>query len=331
MKRNIAIIVLAGIILLITALTASDSLLDQEQANTTPAATDTPVSTATPAHTATPVTTVTPIPPAFDGQQAYQDVVTQVDFGARTPGSEAHQKEIDWILSQLQSADWQAEVQKTTYQGHEIDNIVAKRGSGSPWYILGAHYDSRMTADQDPNPQKRTQPVPGANDGASGVAVLLGLARSLPQNLDKQVWLLFIDAEDQGEIPGWDWTLGARSFADQLTAKPDGVIILDMIGDANLDIYFELQSNTTLEKQIWQVAADLGFSENFIPTVKYAMLDDHVPFLEKGIPAVDIIDFDYPYWHTTSDTPEHVSAASLDAVGSTILAWLMQDNLDVGK
>jgi glutaminyl-peptide cyclotransferase len=276
-------------------------------------------------------TSATPTTTGFDGQHAYQDVVAQVNFGARTPGSDAHQKEIDWIVSQLQSAGWQADVQRTTYQGHEVDNIVAKRGSGSPWYILGAHYDSRMTADQDPDPQKRQQPVPGANDGASGVAVLLGLARSLPQTLDKQVWLLFIDAEDQGEIPGWDWILGARSFADQMTVKPDGVIILDMIGDSNLDIYFEQQSNATLEKQIWQVAADQGFSKNFIPTNKYSMLDDHIPFLEKGIPAVDIIDFDYPYWHTTSDTPEHVSAASLDAVGSTLLAWLTQVNQGVGK
>jgi hypothetical protein len=317
MKRNLVFALMAAIILIISAMFVGDLL---------PISTQTNSST-----TGTTLITVTPTPAGFDGQQAYQDVVTQINFGARTPGSDAHQKEIDWIVSQLQSAGWQAEVQKSTYQGHEIDNIVAKRGSGSPWYILGAHYDSRMTADQDPDPQKRAQPVPGANDGASGVAVLLGLARSLPQTLDKQVWLLFIDAEDQGEIPSWDWILGARSFADQLISKPDGVLILDMIGDSDLDIYYEQQSDATLEKQIWQVAADQGFSKNFIPSVKYTMLDDHIPFLQKGIPAVDIIDFDYPYWHTTSDTPEHVSAASLNAVGTTMLAWLKQNPQSVGK
>ncbi len=101
-------------------------------------------------------------------------------------------------------------------------------------------------ADHDPDPALRTQPVPGANDGASGVAVLLELARSLPETLHAQVWLVFFDAEDQGDIQGWDWILGSRAFAQQLTTKPDAVVVIDMIGDKNLDIYYESNSDRAI-------------------------------------------------------------------------------------
>ena len=208
--------------------------------------------------------------------------------------------------------------------GHPIQNIVAKRGTDAqrPWIILGAHYDSRMVADHDPDPALRTQPVPGANDGASGVAVLLELARSLPETLPAQVWLVFFDAEDQGDIQGWDWILGSRAFAQQLTAQPDAVVVIDMIGDKNLDIYYESNSDRAISQAIWSEAAKAGYQKQFIPQDKYSMEDDHTPFLEKGIRAVDIIDFDYPYWHTTADTTDKVSAESLQAVGDTLFRWI---------
>jgi Zn-dependent M28 family amino/carboxypeptidase len=205
-----------------------------------------------------------------------------------------------------------------------IRNIVAKRGNGHPWVLLGAHYDSRFVADHDPDPAKQTQPVPGANDGASGVAVLLELARVLPPDAPGQVWLAFLDAEDNGRIEGWDWILGSRALAQQFHGnvdKPDAVVIVDMIGDADLNIYREQNSAPALTDQLWQQAADLGYTQ-FINQPKYRMIDDHVPFIEAGIPSVDIIDFDYPHWHTTADTLDKISATSLDAVGDTVQAWL---------
>jgi hypothetical protein len=258
----------------------------------------------------------------FDGDQAYQDVEYQVSLGARVPGSSAHEKEVTWIDQELVKAGWQTETQDGQMMGHPYQNIVGKRGSGTPWIIFGAHYDSRMIADNDPDPAKRIQPVPGADDGASGVAVLLELARSIPANLHGQVWLVFFDIEDQGNIPSWDWILGSKAFAANLNGKPDAAVVIDMIGDKNLNIFMEKKSNHELNQEIWNQAAALGYQDEFIPQYKYSMEDDHTPFLQKGILSVDLIDFDYPYWHTTADTSDKVSAGSLKIVGDTLFHWL---------
>lgn len=259
---------------------------------------------------------------AFDGQRAYADVLTQVAFGPRIPGSAGHEQIREWMRAELESAGWQVEVQESEGLGHPIKNLVAKRTSESPQIILGAHYDTRMFADNDPEPANHMQPVPGANDGASGVAVLLELARSLPEDT-VPIWLVFFDAEDNGRIPGWDWILGSREFVRNNPVRPEAVVIVDMIGDADLDIYRERNSDVLLTNAIWETAESLGYRGQFIDEYKHSMLDDHTPFLEAGIPAVDIIDFDYPYWHTIQDTPDKVSAESLKAVGETLLTWVM--------
>lgn len=263
-----------------------------------------------------------PDPVRFDGQRAYADVQTQVAFGARMPGSEGHAKVQEWMREELESAGWQVEVQESEALGHPIQNIVAKRGEESPQIILGAHYDTRMFADNDPDPANHSLPVPGANDGASGVAVLIELARVLPEDT-APVWLVFFDAEDNGRIPGWDWILGSREFVRNNPLQPQAVVIVDMIGDDELNIYKERNSDPGLTEEIWAVADSLGYGDLFIPEYKFSMLDDHTPFLEAGIPAVDIIDFDYPYWHTVQDTPDKVSAESLQAVGETVQTWVM--------
>jgi Zn-dependent M28 family amino/carboxypeptidase len=167
--------------------------------------------------------------------------------------------------------------------------------------------------------------VPGANDGASGVAVLLELARTLPEDISP-VWLVFFDAEDNGRIEGWDWILGSRAFVEEVPVSPQAVVIVDMVGDADLNLYYELNSDETIRTEIWNTAAALGYGNIFIQTGKHSMLDDHTPFLEKGIPAVDIIDFDYPYWHTTEDTLDKVSTESLGAVGDTLWHWLVEQS-----
>jgi Zn-dependent M28 family amino/carboxypeptidase len=225
----------------------------------------------------------------------------------------------------LETAAWLMEIQTSEALGHPVENIVAKRNEKAPQIILGAHYDSRMFADSDPEPANQTKAVPGANDGASGVAVLLELARTLPEDTPP-VWLVFFDAEDNGRIEGWDWILGSREFVMNNSIHPQAVIIVDMVGDADLHIYREGNSDPQLTDEIWATAESLGYTSQFINEIRHTMIDDHTPFLEADIPAVDIIDFDYPYWHTTHDTPDKVSPESLDAVGETLYAWVIQQS-----
>jgi glutaminyl-peptide cyclotransferase len=256
----------------------------------------------------------------FDSQRAYQDVLTQVSFGARTPGSIAHGETVAYIQQELEKAGWKVKIQSTEWDGFFIQNIIASRSEIAPRIIVGAHYDSRLLADQDPGPGSRS-PVPGANDGASGVAVLLELARTLPFD-SVPFWFVFFDAEDNGGLDNRQWIMGSRAFVSTLTERPHSVVIVDMVGDADLNLFIERNSDAALTSEIWTQAASLGYGKYFIASPKYAMLDDHTPFLDAGIPAVDIIDFDYPYWHTSADTADKVSAHSLQAVGETLWAWI---------
>ena len=272
-----------------------------------------------------PEPTATPVPLAFDGLRAYADVQTQVAFGPRIPETEGHAKIVEWIGEELVKAGWQAEIQESEALGHPIRNIVAKRSDANPKIIIGAHYDTRMYADQDPHPENNLKPVPGANDGASGVAVLLELARTLPQD-SVNVWLVFFDAEDNGYFEGWDWTLGSPEYVRINSIQPEAVVVVDMIGDADLNIYKEQNSDPDLTAEIWETAGSLGYAGKFISEYKYSMQDDHRPFLQAGMRAALIIDFDYPYWHTLEDTPDKVSAESLEAVGKTLWTWITQQS-----
>jgi len=257
----------------------------------------------------------------FDGKRAYQDVVTQVNFGPRTPGSAAHEQTVNFIQHELNLSGWHVDIENTTWLGFSVENIIATRPNTGTPIVIGAHYDSRLFADQDTGPNSGL-PVPGADDGASGVAVLLELARTLPQG-GIPVELVFFDAEDNGNIGDRQWIMGSHAFVAGLTEKPKAAIILDMVGDANLNIYIERNSVPALTKAIWDQAAALGYGDSFINQPKYDMIDDHTPFIEAGIPAVDIIDFDYAYWHTTADTADKVSAKSLQTVGETIWEWVV--------
>lgn len=258
----------------------------------------------------------------FYADRALADVEYQINLGPRIPGSDAHANFIQWLSSELEGNGWEVSLQTAERLGHPLTNIIAERGSAKPWIILGAHYNSRLLADRSAKPEDQVIPVPGANDGASGVAVLLELARSLPADLDKEVWLVFFDLEDQGNILGWDWILGSRAFVESLTSYPDKVVIIDMIGDAELDIPIEASSDPELIRELWDVAAQLDYQNYFLEKRGGSILDDHTPFLEAGIPAIDIIDFNYPYWHTIADTTDKVSANSLKVIGDTLYTWL---------
>jgi len=265
-----------------------------------------------------PAPPMTPIVEHFDGGVAYQHVLDQVGFGPRPTGSQANRQTGDYIISQLEAAGWTVEVQDFTYMGVAARNIIGRAGDG-PVAIIGAHYDTRRQADNDPDPARRTEPVMGANDGASGTAVLLELARVLDRKaLRNQIWLAFFDAEDNGRLDGWEFIAGSRYMAEHLSVTPAFVIVADMIGDADQQIYKERNSTPALQDRVWAIAARLDYQDYFIPEQKWAMLDDHTPFLQLGIPALDLIDFDYPYWHTIADTADKVAPAALERVGRVL-------------
>ncbi|MEE8357528.1 MAG: M28 family peptidase [Anaerolineales bacterium] len=259
----------------------------------------------------------------FDGERALQDLKHQVSLGPRIPGTSGHDQILEWMKGILTQNKWEIKLQDYEIQGKSITNLVASRGQQEHYILLGAHYDTRIFADFDPDPLLKEEPVPGANDGGSGVAVLLELARILPEKLPVPVQIVFFDAEDNGGIEDWDWILGSRAFVEHIDNPPSAVIIVDMVGDKDLKIYKEYNSNQELNDKIWEQAKFLGYENVFLPEYKFSILDDHTPFLEAGIPAVDIIDLDYPYWHTTQDTVDKVSAESLQVVGDTLFAWIL--------
>jgi Zn-dependent M28 family amino/carboxypeptidase len=258
---------------------------------------------ASPAPSRTPAATATTPPAEFDGQRAFGYLEDQLAFGPRWPGSPGHRLVGDYIVDQLEAAGWAAEEQSFNYLGVEGRNIIGRANAGrGPVIIVGAHYDSRRVADQTPG---SSEPVPGAVDGASGVAVLLELAKTLDISaVEREMWLAFFDVEDQGRggMPGFDWIVGSTYMAQNLTVTPEAMVLVDMIGDADQQLYYEANSDPEIRAELWALAADLGYGQAFIPEVRHSMTDDHIPFLRAGIPAVDIIDFDYPYWHTIEDT-----------------------------
>lgn len=272
-----------------------------------------------------PTNVATPMPTLarFNGARALDHAAAQMQWVPRDTGSAGWATCGDYIAEQFAQAGWAVENQRFDYKGVRCRNIIAKRGSG-PGLIIGAHYDARRRADRDPDPAKQNDPVPAANDGASGVAVLLELARVLkPEDLKHEIWLAAFDAEDNGELDGWEWIVGSQHMAENLTLKPQAVIVLDMIGDADQQIYYEQNSDEPMRAGLWQVADQLGYA-SFVPETRYSMLDDHTPFLQRSYRAIDVIDFDYPHWHTTNDTLDKISAASLEAVGKSLEEWLLR-------
>ena len=225
-------------------------------------------------------------------------------------------------MTSLAQSGWAVETQPFVFKGVQGRNIVGKGGQG-PVILLGAHYDTRPAADFDSDPARRQQWIDGANDGASGVAVLLELARVLnSEQLNHEVWLVFFDAEDRGLLQGWPFSVGASVMADNLSIEPVAVIVVDMVGDIDQTLFFEYNSDLGLQRELWAIGAELGYEAHFRPRFRHAVVDDHLPFAERGIRAITIIDFDYPYWHTTADTLDKISPASLERVGRTLEAWL---------
>ena len=273
--------------------------------------------------------------PEFNAKNAFQYLEKQCEFGARVPGTEAHSKCRDYLVAELQKyADrvmqqpFQA-VMEQDKRSVTCYNIIANfNSSKTNRILLCAHWDSRPWADRDPDPANQKKPVPGADDGASGVAVLLEIARIINITQPKYgVDIVFFDAEDFGTYGQNDtWALGSKQFAQNAMRNyhPEFAILLDMIGDADQQIYIEQNSYQYARKivdRVWKIADQMGIHE-FIPEVKFDVYDDHLNLLEIGIPAIDIIDFEYQYWHTVEDTPDKCSPKSLDNVGRVLLGVL---------
>ncbi len=280
-----------------------------------------------------------PPPPApivrssFDGADAYKMLQAQCDLGVRPPGSAAHDKCRAYILKQLTPYVDKVDTQDFPYYDSDrkvklaLTNIIGViNPSAKKKVLLFTHWDTRPTADQDL--EHKDRPIIGADDGASGTAALLELARVFhAKRPDVGVVLLFVDGEDWG--PGENrMYLGSIYFAaNPGLYKPDYAILLDMIGAKGVPFYREQYSqerHPDINDKVWNAAKALGYGAQFPDTAKYAIGDDHLPFNNAGIPAIDIIGWEYPYWHTLQDTADKCSAQSLKAVGD-VMAKVIYD------
>lgn len=270
---------------------------------------------------------------AFDGAKAYAYVRRQLEFGPRVPGTAGHRRAGDWLAATLRaSADTVIEQRwvHVTARGDSLPmrNILARFRPGSADRILYvAHWDTRPVAEREPDVQRRGLPIPGANDGASGTAVLLALAEALAASPPAMgVDLLLVDGEDYGDFDREeDVLIGSTWFAAHLPTpgyRPLYGVVWDMVGDADLRIYHEVnsvQAAPEVVSRVWDAAAELGYADIFVPQSKYAINDDHMPLLRAGLRVIDVIDFDFPHHHRLSDDLATVSARSLQVVGDLAL------------
>ncbi len=276
-----------------------------------------------------------------DGERALARVRWQVEAGPRVPGTPGHAAVLRWLTAELTRLGGRVEPQSfaDTIDGRPLalTNVVARfgpaptDGSAGRRIVLCAHWDSRPWADRDPDPAHRGDPVPGANDGGSGVAVLLEVAELMHRRPPRVgVDLVFFDGEDQGRADRpEEFCLGARAYAARLAAspaeaRPAAAFLFDMVGDRDLEIHPEVNSArraANLVELVMDGARATG-ARHFRSDPRWNLTDDHIPLLDAGIPAVDIVDFDFPAWHTRRDQPDQVSAASLAEV-ARVAAWLV--------
>lgn len=274
--------------------------------------------------------------PVFDALTSYDYLLKQTDFGPRNPGSKGHGQCRDWLIKELKKYAPSVATQNFEHFDVRLDTIIQMTNVIASFHLesvkrilLCAHWDTRPRADNDTEVNSH-KPIIGANDGASGVAVLLEIARILKDNpTDAGIDIVLFDGEDYGPQGNLDeYLLGSRYFAQNMlkSYKPAFGILLDMVGDAQLSIPIEYHSNRyapQIVEKVWSAAEKLGFTQ-FERRNGSAVSDDHVPLIQAGIKCIDIIDFQYPdkshaYWHTLQDLPDKCSPQSLKAVGQTVL------------
>ncbi|HJU64446.1 MAG TPA: M28 family peptidase [Gemmatimonadaceae bacterium] len=274
----------------------------------------------------------------FSGERAMEYIRTQLQFGPRIPGSLGHQRTGDWIVDQMRQRADTVIVQSWSHVTQAGDtlplrNILARHNPAASERILYlAHWDTRPVADQAPQPSRRQLPVPGANDGGSGVALLMALAdvlKAAPPEIG--VDLLFVDGEDYGEFDRakrHDVLIGSTYFAAHLPSpdyRPLYGVLWDMIGDGDLQLYqegYSVERAPEVVSLVWETARRLGYSRYFIPQVGQAVADDHLPLLDAGLRVIDVIDIQYPAHHTPDDLIDKVSARSLQVVGDVAVSLI---------
>lgn len=265
----------------------------------------------------------------YDGDLAFGFLERQCEFGPRPPGSDAHEAMRHWLVEVLQGYADEVSVQQFTVQDTAgaavtLSNVIASfRMDARERVLFGAHWDTRRIAEHDPDEANRGTPIMGANDGASGVAVLLGLASLMSaRSPDVGVDLVFFDGEDGGKGGGFEsFCVGSALFADGMGSyAPSYAVVVDMVGDRELSIPVERNSMSAcpaVVRKVWDAAERVG-ATSFNEDLGTAMFDDHIPLIQAGIPTALIIDFDYAYWHTLEDTPDKCSAESLQEVGAVL-------------
>jgi Zn-dependent M28 family amino/carboxypeptidase len=277
--------------------------------------------------------------PKISGDSAYELIKQQVAFGPRVPGMPGHQQQLDWMVAYLKSRADTVSTQTFTYttsNGKKLDlaNVFARFNPGAAdRVLLVTHWDTRPTANEDQGIGNRVKPISGANDGASGTAVLMEIAEVLSKNKAPiGVDLLFVDGEDYGPT-GRDMYLGARHFSANLPPgyKPLYGILIDMIGDQNP--VYKIESNSQalapeVVDRVWRTAEEIGLGNYFRRSSLGGIEDDHLTLNEAGIRTIDIIDFDYgpgnSFWHTLGDTVDHTAPIGLEAVGRVLLELIFR-------
>ena len=253
-------------------------------------------------------------------------------FGPRNPGSEGYRETLNLIRKVGEKyADQVVEqpfLVRTSSEGTQAMTNLELRFQGTQGgapILIGAHFDTRPFADEDPDPANRLKPILGANDGGSGTAILLGLAQYLSQHpVARPVHLVFFDGEDFGAKGSGLNLLGSTYYAQQLAKQervPYWVLVIDMVGDKDLQIFKEthsLKGSSSFLDKIYRVARDQGVGA-FKEETKYTIFDDHYPFHRMGIPSTVLIDFDYPYWHTLQDTLDKCSIESMISIFSVVV------------
>lgn len=271
----------------------------------------------------------------FNGSAAYNYAKAQVDFGPRVPGSPAAKQAGDWIIRQMRARADTVIVQAFTYTTADrkklpLRNILARfRPELSERVLYITHWDSRPISESAATEAEKKMPVPGANDGASGVGMFVALGDVLKKTKPNVgVDLLFTDGEDYGQFgpPEVDVLIGAKYFATHLPSpnyKPLYGVLWDMIGDKDLRIPYEMysfQQAPEVVSRVWQTAADLGHGDVFVQESGGQIVDDHIPLLNAGLRVIDVIDLTYPPHHTPHDTMDKISAKSLATVGDVAAA-----------
>ena len=289
----------------------------------------------------------------FNENNAYDHVVYQTNIGYRIPGTNASRTCTTYFVSEFQDIDIHFNYTLHNFTTHltSCQNALFKLNDDEEnIIILGAHYDSRAKATKDPTLSNRNLPIQGANDGASGCAVLLELARvcyQIKDNLSCQLWFIFFDAEDQGKdsggygIDGWDWCEGSLKFVSDIDSfynssieRIQCMLLLDMVGGVNLQFIAEHHSTSSLLDELFDIGRQLGYTAEFpVYRTSKVVLDDHVPFIYADIPSADlIINFwnnpSWPYHHTIKDDISSISRHSLEVTGKTVEQFIYNNYLN---